>query len=530
MADPVNPTQNQKLIDELSARIVELANTPEDHPGKAEIRAWAQQNVPGLAQRPVAQLPFTSVAAHMLASFGKINEAFVLAAASIRQHGLDQLCAAVVARVREAMLRGAFDALFAKRYDMAKTQLSFMVERLGDVVDLVDERAALDLLAEIEAITTRRAGQHPLEGRPTLVKLGVWGEAFVESAGRNVLATCLSAGNIPALGRFGPVIFHIHTRERDAGQVRSLPAIRELERHARIEIAIIPEKIFIPSHMWGLGFWNRNILAMVEYDSLMYARHIGADMVCLGADMVFSDGYLAAAKDKLAAGYDLFLLSTPRVTDEKITNALEPYRYGPALAVPADTLYRLSLEALHPVVSRQFMRQPPQRLPADPHQFFFRCTDGFAARSFQWHPLAFSARSVPEDVGFDGQTIDCRFPSDLLVGKDRDAACYLDRNPPRDGYLVSLDSARGITEFGAREVSPSGVAQSLEKWINRAEDFDHFEWMLHQRAHYPLPAGLPLDLPADSQDEDSAIEETIKLIEEMRPMIMQRIARYTPAR
>lgn len=526
MTDAPAPDQNQALIDELSARVLALAETPQEGPEKAEIRVWAQQNVAGLAHLPVDRLPFTSVAAHMLAAFGKINEAFVLSVASIRQHGLDELCVAVVNRVREAILRGAFDALLAKRPDMVRAQLSFMLEKLGDVVDLVDEHAALELLAEIDAITARRAGQRPLAGRPTLIKLGVWGEAFVESAGRNVLASCLAAGNVPALARFGPVILHIHTRERDAERVRSLPALRELARHARIEIDIIPEKFFIPSHTWGLGFWNRNILAMAEYDSLMYARHLGADMVCIGVDLILSDGYLQMAKDKLAAGYDLFLTSGVRVADEAISPQVSLYRSGLALAIPADALYRLSLEALHPVVRQQFMREPPQRMPADPHQFFFTCPEGFAAHAFHWHPLALSARAVPETIGFDGQTIDCRFPSDLVAGKHYAAACYLDRDPPENGYLVSLDSSRGIAQFGNYEVSPGGVARSLEKWINRAEDFSYFEWLLRQRSLYRVPPDMPLELPKDSRDEDGAIAETIRHIEDMRPAITHRIARY----
>jgi hypothetical protein len=520
---------NTAAIDSLSARLIELANMPGETVEKTGVRAWAQKNVPGLAGRDIASLPFTSVAAHMLASFGKVNEAFVLSVASVRRGSLDDLSAAVIGRVREAVLRGAFDAVFAKRPDLARAQLSFMVQHLGDAAALIEEHAALHLLSELEAIAARRAGQQPLDGRPTLVKLGVWGGQFIDSAERNVLASCLAAGNVPALAEFGPVIVHVHTSGRDAERLRSLAAIRELARHAEIKIDIIPEKFFIPSHKWGLGFWNRTILAMVEYDSLMYARQIGADMVCLGADMVLSDGYLKAIKDKLAAGYELFLMSALRVTDEKISPLLAAYRQGSRLVIPADMLYRLSLEALHPAMHQQFMRRAPQRVGADPHQFFFTRADGFSAHAFQWHPLAFSARTVAEDVGFDGQTIDARFPSDLLVGKDRARACYLDVDPPANGYMVGLDSAAGIARFGNFEVSPVGIVRSLEKWINRVEDFDHFEWMLRQRAVYRVPPDVRVELPNDCPDEDSTVEKIVAGIEAVRPEILRRIGRYARA-
>jgi hypothetical protein len=169
-------------------------------------------------------------------------------------------------------------------------------------------------------------------------------------------------------------------------------------------------------------------------------------------------------------------------------------------------------------------------MPADPHQFFFTAADGFAAHAFQWHPLAFSARSVPENIGFDGQTIDCRFPSDLLAGKDRETTCYIDREPPGNGYMVGLDSAHGIAAFGNFEVSPAGVVRSLDKWINRAEDFDYFEWMVRQRAHYRVPPDVTLALPTDCRDEDGVIEEIIQGVEGQRAHIMQRIARYQVVR
>lgn len=517
----------QRAIDALCQRLIELANSVGENAEKAEVRTWAQNNIVDLAHVSLPHIPFTSVAAHVLASFGKINEAFVLAVASVRQHGLDELCAAAINRVREGLLRSAFDALLAKRADLAKTHLCFIIEKLGDMLDLPDERAALELLLEIEAIDVSRDGQKPLEGRPTVVKLGVWGDAFIDSAERNVLSSCLASGNIPALQSFGPTIVHLHTRERHVERLRSLPQVRELSRHAAIEIDIIPEKLFIRSHMWGMGFWNRTLLAMIEYDSLMYARQMGADMICLGADMVLSDGCLKSAKHKLAAGYDVFLMSPAlRLIEEKASLFLQGYRQGPALAVPADPLYRLSLEAMHPVMLLQFMRRTAQRFPADPHQFFFTSPEGFSARTFQWHPLALSTRSVKDDVGFDGQTIDCRFASDLLAGKDRAKGCYFYRDPPQDGYVVTLDTTRSVAEFGNFEVSAPGVVRSIEKWINREEDFDYFEWALSQRTQFRVPSGVHLDLPADCRDENAAMEEIIAGIGRMRPDVARRIARY----
>ena len=134
--------------------------------------------------------------------------------------------------------------------------------------------------------------------------------------------------------------------------------------------------------------------------------------------------------------------------------------------------------------------------------------------------------AVAEDIGFDGQTIDCRFPSDLLAGKDLTRTCYLQHHPPQDGYMVGLDSARGIAQFGDFEVSPAGVAESAAKWISREEDFGYFAWLLRQRALYRVPPGLPLNVPGVCRDEHEAVDEIVKEIEARRPEVVRRISRY----
>lgn len=530
MRDQSGQRHDQSSTDAFSARLIQLVHSPLETPEKATVRAWAQTKIPELAGAPIAQFPFEAVVAFILSHLERLAEALAVSLLSIQKHGRDELGDKAINHVRSRLLRQAFDAVEAKRSDLARAQLLRMIEVLDGAATTIEERSGLDLLSAIAAIKGSRAAVQLVEGRPTVAKLGIWGDSFVESAARNVLASCLAPGNAPALARFGKLIIHLHTRERHVEQLRSLPAVRELLRYAEIKIELIPENLFIPSHMWGMGFWNRCLLAMVEYDSLMYARQIGADMVCLGADMVLSDGCLKAAKDKLAAGYDIFLMSPAlRMIDEKAAPLIQRYRRGSELVVPADALYRLALETLHPGTFLQFMRRDPQRLAADPHQFFFTTTDGFAAHTFQWHPLAFSARSVTEDIGFDGHTIDCRFSSDLLAGKDRIRASYVYQDPPRDGYVVTVDSMRNVAEFGDFEMSPRGAVRSIEKWINREEDFDHFEWALRQRTEFRVPPGVRLVLPTDCPDEDKAIETIIAGVKNLRPVISRRIKGYAEA-
>lgn len=525
MTVPPAGARPQAAIDALAERLLRLAASPDQNAARTELAAIVGQ-IEVLGTLQVGDVSVPAAAAYVLTFIEKFSDALGLALADIRANGPNPLTVFAVNRARLILVQSAFGAMHAKRPDMARAQLTNVMAALQGTVDLDDEQAVLDLLSHVETINVMRAGRQPLQGRPTLIKLGVWGERFIDSAGRTVLSSLLARGNASALAAFGPAILHIHTRRHDVDRLQALQALRALQEHVRVEIDVIPEELFVDADLLGSGAWNRNILAMVEYDSLMYARQIGADMVCIGADEVLSEGCLLDAKTKLNGGYDIVLMSLLRATDRTMSPALAAYRQAAALSVPPDALYRLALENIHPACFQQFMCRTPRRMAADPHQFFFASDGGFAAHGMQWHPLALSARSVPEDIGFDCHTIDCRFPSDLVRGKDFAAVCYLHRNPPGGAYIASIDRAQGIAEFGRFEVSPQGVAASLDHWINSEHDFAYFEWLLGQGARYAVPADATFDLPQDCIDENQAVADTIAAIEQRRPEIMDRIRRY----
>jgi len=518
----------QQAVDAMSARLIALADLENEDAARAELDVWSGR-VGAFAAFRGRPEPVRSLVASMLWLVGKQRDAVGLAVDSIRLGSRDNLSDQIIRDARDRSLRTAYDAIEAKRPDLARVELQHMIGLVGGILDPIEERAALDLLDRIDGIAARRGSEIPVEGRPTLIKLGMWGDRFIDGAASSVLACCLAPGNVPALSDSGTVVLHLHTRARDVERVRALDVVRELTRHARIEIAALPEALFLDAHFWGQGFWSRNILAMAEFDSLMLARDLGADMICLSGDMLLADGCLEAAKARLAAGYEIVLASALRARTEPALAAAAVHRIGRALAIPPDTLYRLSLETMHPALRRQFMRPVPQSTVSDPYQVFFTVPGGFAAHAFHWHPVAFSTRSVPADIGFDSHTIDGRFASDLLAGKDRDAACYLQRSPPDDFYLVSLDASGGVEAFGAFEVSPTAIVQSLAKWVDRAEDIDHFAWLLRQRAFYRVPPDLALDLPAECLDEESAIAVTVDLLEAARPQLLARIDRFVRA-
>jgi hypothetical protein len=246
------------------------------------------------------------------------------------------------------------------------------------------------------------------------------------------------------------------------------------------------------------------------------------------SDALIADGAFGASKARLLSGYEAIVVQPVRAIASKILRRLEEqgFRRGNCLALAPEALYRASLETLHPLIMNSFMRTMPTPLPVDPIQFYFSTGRGFSLRTYQLNLLAASTRRLPADLGCDFHTMDTRFISDLLVGLDRATACFSSTEMPGEVYAVTLDEEGPVASFGDFELSPKGSVESIEKWIVRDEDIDHFIWAIQQKFEYPLPAGISLDLPKDCRDEDAAVSEVVTMLGARRPAIMKVLDEY----
>src|SRR5258708_16695918 len=265
MTSQPTDTANQATIDALAARLVELANSPDEAAARAELSALTRQ-IDALKDLQVGQFSVRAVAAYILALLDKLNDAFPLALADARSGGPNQLTAFVINRARAIFLQSAYTAVHAKRPDMARAEIARITAALQGTVDMDAERALLNLLSHIETINVTRSGPQPREGRPTLLKLAIWGDRFIDSAGHNVLSSLLAPGNAAALKDLGPVILHVHTRRGDAPRLRALDATKELQRQVETEFHVIPEEVFPPHPILGGAALRCNLLAMAQFD------------------------------------------------------------------------------------------------------------------------------------------------------------------------------------------------------------------------------------------------------------------------
>lgn len=509
-------------------RLVHLAQLP-DSPAVASELAGLLGDMCPLDNQHWSKFARPAVAAYVLGKGGRAAEALLLALGVLGTNANEPLALDVIRQVRADVLKHAMKAVHMRRPDMATRGLTLIRHVLGGSMPLHEEEALQRVIDFTGSVRDRHVEDPAGERRPTVLYAAIWGDRFIDAADRYFFACCAAPGNVPELAaQHGPVTIHLHTRAGDADRIMGLRSVRALAAHATIEITPIPEEFFIPSHMWGLGMWNRAILAAVTYDGLIHARARHADFCQLGADVLLSGNFLPAAKRRLRSGYDVLVTSPIRARTSAILADLEARgcRHDHYFDVDSETLYRSSLEALHPFILKSFMRREPTPIFCDPVFFYFPAPDGFTAHGFQFHCCMFNSLLLPMDQPFDLHTLDGRLLSDLLAGRDPARMCYVHAQPPGDMYHVSLDDTEEVASFEEFELSPVGAVASATKWISRAEDVDFFPWAVQQRVTYRMPPGVRLALPTGCRDEASAVGEMVATFQEARSQLLSHVQSF----
>jgi hypothetical protein len=512
-------------VDELLA----LAEGPDE--------AARQRLAPVLGdQRPFdnrhwSEFPARALVAYVLLSTGQQELAFELASRSLLAGKADDLSWRLIDNGCHTTLLDVVKALHRRRPDMATHRLRTTMARLDRVTGLDAARRVQVAIDFAQSASARWANPPAPHGRPTIIHLAIWGERFIDMAARTVLPCCLAAGNVPMLAAYGAAFLHIHTRAPDVDRIRALPVTQALAQHARIEITVIPEELLTPPTPEFAPSWMRIVAALLQYDGLMRARSVAADFVPMAADALLSGAALSSAKQLLAAGYEAVSTVPIRSVTKKMFAWLAAHGYRRTLDmdVPSDTLYQANLETLHPFVRASFMRRTPTAITVDPVQFYFKTAQGFAAHCFHQLPLMVSTRRLPPDFVCDFHTLDTRFLSDVLAGLDRSRSCYVQHQMPGDMFCVGLDDEDEMAKFGVAELSPAGAASAITYWIDRYEDLEHFVWAIRQRFEHPVPPGLQLELPADTHDETTAVDEIVQRLTAQRIKIFEELRRYRQA-
>lgn len=344
------------------------------------------------------------------------------------------------------------------------------------------------LLAHAESVG--RTALRVAGAKPVVIKIGAWGRPYVEAMLENGLA-CIEANDMTGL----TVIVDIHVPEASMSRVRTSSVYAELKKKALIWLKEIPPDVFAAD---AKPHEHREVQALIEYQSLMAARAIGAHWMPMQGDTLISNRYIKSVASLLEQGWRAVAGAPLRMEKETFCTAHPGLR-----DVSAVNLYRASLHFLHRVTADYFLTEPSREIPADPHQVFFTTPTGMSVCSPQLFPFGINTKFIPEDHPFDMMTADCRLLSDVMIGADFDRDLYVKRNLAADDfYFTSLDTLDGITSFGKFPVTVDGVVAMAKKFGHKPHDREYFSWAARQRIVYGKPAW---SLPDNCVDELLAV-------------------------
>jgi len=203
----------------------------------------------------------------------------------------------------------------------------------------------------------------------------VWGERFVGLLVDFVLPTQLSPGNLPGYRtQDWTGTYRIFTTTKDAERIRSAPVFQEISRILPVEFILIDDV---------LGTRKYEAMGDCHRRAIRDANAVGAALVFLSPDAIWSDGTFRRIREHLEAGKRVVAMAGVRVVAETFVPALKE-RNNPVF--PPRDLLALARRHLHPFTKSCFWDSP--EFSRWPSNIYWSVGDeGHVARCYHLHPL-----------------------------------------------------------------------------------------------------------------------------------------------
>lgn len=223
----------------------------------------------------------------------------------------------------------------------------------------------------------------------------VWGKQYTELFLKYCLPSLLADGNLPHVKSAKRVLMDLYSTTRDFEIIKSSAIFQKLVQICEVNFIEIPDKA-----LSSRVFENRattfiyDIYGGLHHMSMERARLLGADLIALGPDNVYSDGTLRALTCAADNGSDIVFFSATRVQAESILPVLDTFfsKDGLKLSLDDDELVYQATQHVHHSFLRYFVTN--SKTVRWRSGFFFAKQNGIAIRSFHIHPAIITSRAL----------------------------------------------------------------------------------------------------------------------------------------
>ncbi|MBV5333914.1 hypothetical protein JZU57_01445, partial [bacterium] len=211
----------------------------------------------------------------------------------------------------------------------------------------------------------------------------VWGETYVDLFLNGCLLSLLAPGNIPGMDSNSDSSFNIYTTEDDAAYMNKYPTIEKLRQYIIVKFHTI-------GSCEALQAFSDNryvILSAFHRCAHELARAEDAFLTFISPDGVMSDGAFSAVERRVAAGWDVVLVTGIRTELENVAPWLRT-QIGADGSLPlrSEDMVRIGLRHLHSS-TRSHVWGSPDFNSDWPSQLFWPDGDDLMiAHCWQLHP------------------------------------------------------------------------------------------------------------------------------------------------
>lgn len=277
----------------------------------------------------------------------------------------------------------------------------------------------------------------------------VWGRAYTDLFLQVVLPNQLSPGNLLYFrDKPGSATFKIYTTKADAEYIRASRC------YAQLAAAMPVEMVHFDDVDLGAKY-----AALIECHrrAIRSADEVGAALVFLSPDAVWSDGTFKRLWELAAAGTRVVMVGSIRVVKETfVPQYLAGYLSAGSCsaAIRPRELVKLATRHLHPLSQSLFWDS--EHFGLGPSHIYWRVgDDGILARCFHLHPLLVNPLVrglLPKStVDADYTPLACPDPESLYVSEDSDEiACFEISRREQFGSFAPNRFSAADTAFYAR--------------------------------------------------------------------------------
>lgn len=233
------------------------------------------------------------------------------------------------------------------------------------------------------------------EKKPLIIAFVVWGDRYINLFSEYCIPSMLAAGNIPELVKMREVSIDIYAHKKDITNLKKSMSFKDLADICDINFIEFPEVLVTCDGYKANNHFRYNIYGGFHHLSIERARSIGADIICLGPDNLFSDGVFSSYIKYIDEGYEAVLSTSMRAQAEALTPFLDKIKDPQTniLSVSADEVVEFSAQYIHNnflqyVVTDNFL--PPCQVP----YFIIPHKHGFYIRGEHFHAAIISAKAI----------------------------------------------------------------------------------------------------------------------------------------